>query len=235
MRKFLLLIYLSFSFVNAQISIKGKITSNGNALENIEVINITKRINSKSDINGFFSIDATDNDEIVFYHKKYVQRKLKVTNNLFLSNDIVIKLNERAIELDEVEVFAEKKIKIDVSYDALTQTKIEKEARSPKVVGVNTGEIANGVDLIGVGKKIAGLFKDKKKKEKKDKASLKTYVKKNLSEHFFTNDLKLPKDKIAEFVEYCEHDEESQIVLKKNGVLDVMQYLIKKRKDFYLY
>jgi hypothetical protein len=121
-----------------------------------------------------------------------------------------------------------------MSYDALTQTKIEKEARSPKVLGVNTGGIPNGMDLIGIGKKVANLFKNKDKKEAKAKASLKAYVKKNLSESYFVKDLNVPQDKIPEFVEFCENDKESEIVLKKNGILDVMDFLMKKRKEFYL-
>ena len=234
MKNIVILVYFLFSFTYAQTTLKGKIVNNGNVLENIEVINTTKKKYSKSDAKGFFNIEAEVNDEIVFYRKGYIQKYLKVGQSHFSGNDLTIRLEQSAIELEEVEVTAQKKIKIDMGYDALTQTKIEKEARSPKVVGVNTGGIPNGMDFVGIGKKVANLFKNKDKKEAKTKASLKTYIKKNLSESFFVKDLNLPQDKIPEFIEYCENDEASAIVLKKNGILDVMEFLMKKRKEFYL-
>ena len=95
-----------FSFIlliSQQLSaqqIKGKVVSDSVAVNQVLVINISSQEKVYSDFSGRFSINANIGDELRIVREGY-ERKILVVRNY---NDLLINLNNIAIEIEEVEV-----------------------------------------------------------------------------------------------------------------------------------
>ena len=127
------------------------------------------------------------------------------------------------------------KIKMaSISYNDIQITKIEKEATRPKNKDVYTGEIANGMDFMQIGKMIGKLFKSKNPENKKAQETMnfKDYAKANFNESFFTKTLKLKPDETSRFLEYCQTDPKSKTVIEKNDELAILEFLLAKKVEF---
>jgi hypothetical protein len=230
------ILFLFNTAIFGQSDLRGVVRSSGNSVANVEVINVTKKISKKANDKGAFSIVAVTGDEIVFVAKDYYEKKIKVTREQLNSN-VVFELEKRVIELKELEIEKSQKINVDVSYESLKRAKIEKEQSRPKVIGVYTGEIENGIDFVEIGNKVI-KFIDRQLAAKfengtpKKTENFKNYVKREFSNEFFITKLNLKENEIDPFIDFCENDLKSRIVTQQNGVLDVLEFLLEKRKEY---
>ncbi|HSD14064.1 MAG TPA: hypothetical protein VLB74_05410 [Flavobacterium sp.] len=215
----------------SQSKINGKVFDENDLIPNIEVINATKQLTSKTDNEGNFQILADVNDEIIFYSKNFVERHLKVKKE-HLTNENKIVLVKKEIELEELKIDKLPTFKADMSYESLKMEKIYNEQSRPKAQVYN-GEIQNGMDFMAIGNFIGKLFskKDKKKVSKKTE-KFSTMAKKRFANDYFTKNLNLPENEIDLFLTFCEMDKASNAFDKKSGTLDLMDYLLKKRGEF---
>lgn len=102
---FILFLLFTFHFSFAQ---KGTITgivqnaANDKPLENVNIFNIGSIKGSISKENGAFEIDAQVNDSLYFTYLGFKPFKARVTNDWVKYGNIVIKLTELGIALEEV-------------------------------------------------------------------------------------------------------------------------------------
>ncbi|MFB9053584.1 carboxypeptidase-like regulatory domain-containing protein [Formosa undariae] len=82
-------------------NISGTIYDDGSTLEYVSVINITKNFESFSDANGFFTIEAIENDTILFSSSFHIDKKILVTND-YLNKEVTIQLEQKINNLEEV-------------------------------------------------------------------------------------------------------------------------------------
>ena len=229
---FLLISFLGFSQNKNLVS--GKISYLGSYQKNIDVINFTtKKITQTNDL-GAFTIEAKVNDILIFMSENFVDQKYKLTQEDLEKKILVITLIEKPIPLEEVEITKVKVIKLAaVSYNDAKIAKIQKDAARPKVVGVYTGEMVNGVDFIQIGKFIGKLFKSNKPKEvKTEPIGFKEYAIANFNESFFSKTLKLKPDETSRFLEYCEADSQSKTAIASNDELTILEFLLTKKAGF---
>jgi len=227
-------IFFYSSVFSQEKHISGVVKFNGTGLANVEVVSVDgKRVVTTND-RGEFLILTKKNETLVFYSKRFLVKKLIVNDEVFHQDKISVVLEEKPIELNEIEVKRAPEYKIDVSYEALKASKIEKDVLSPKVVGAYTGEIVNGMDFIEIGKKIFKLFrkKDNDGIEKQTKSTFRQYVKNNFTDDFFSKELHLKTEEIPFFIDFCCLDSKSSEVIHKNNILDVIEFLLAKRKEF---
>jgi hypothetical protein len=238
MKQFILFsaLFLFHSVIFGQSDLHGVVRSNGNGVANVEVVNVTKKITKKTNEKGVFSIAATTGDEIVFVLKDYYEKKIKVSRENLNSN-VAFELEKKVIELQELEIEKNQKINVDMSYESLKKAKLENEQSKAKVIGVYTGEIEYGIDFVEIGNKVI-KFLDRQLAPKLEKEvqgkgeSFKNYVKREFSNDFFITKLNLKENEIDPFIAFCENDLKAKHVTDKNGVLDVLEFLIEKRKQF---
>lgn len=210
---------------------------NGFAKANVEVVNVTKKTIQKTDDKGRFSIKAVVGDEILFAAKDYNEKKIKLNPEHFKSEQ-VFELEMKIVELKEIEITTGvEKFKVASNYETVKMEQLAKEESRPKVIGVYTGEIEKGIDFVEIGNKVIRLIDrqlDKKnEKEVKGKGeSFKNYVKREFPNDFFITKLNLKENEIDPFIAFCENDLKAKHVTDKNGVLDVLEFLIEKRKQF---
>nr|WP_294773579.1 hypothetical protein [uncultured Flavobacterium sp.] len=214
--------------------IRGQVSYQGSYQQNIEVINYNTKKMTRTNTLGQFEIEAKVDDVLVLLSSHFTDQKYTVTAEDFDKAGVFIKLSENPIPLKEVEILQVKAIKLEsVSYNELKMAQIEKQSNAPKVQGVYTGEIENGVDFIQIGKMIGKLFKGNKPKEEKQEAiPFILYAKANFNESFFTKTLKVKPEDTGRFLAYCEADPKSKTVTQKNDELTILEFLLTKKAEF---
>ncbi len=234
--KILSIVFLLYSKFCLSQTINGKIVSNNYAVSNVEVINSNSRALSFSDAKGNFSIDAKTSDILVFVAKNYELKKIVLNHLIVNDKDLIVELELKAEELNEVVVSKIPSIKLSSNqkYQVGTLDKygLEKSAYTPKVIGVNMGTVENGMNFIRIGKLIGSLFKKEKKSTEKSIINFKDYAKSNCNENYFLNSLNLKKDEIELFLNYCEADPKSKKVTESNNILSMMDFLFQKNIEF---
>ncbi|TDE00866.1 peptidase associated/transthyretin-like domain-containing protein [Flavobacterium hiemivividum] len=231
----LILFTSQFSFSQ---TIKGKVVFNNYAIPSVEVINATTKTLTVSDSNGEFSINAKTSDILVFVSKEHQVKKITISPTLFTKNQLVVELILKAEELNEVLITNIPSIKLgtDLKWEQskLQQYALEKKANTPKVLGVNMGGIDNGINFMQIGGLLAKLFQKEKEPKKKivPTISFKDFVKKNCNEDYFIKTLQLKPDQIELFLQFCEADPKSKIVVANNNTLSTMDFLFIKNEEF---
>ena len=92
--------------------VHGKVISNNNPLNKVEVINKTAKTSTRTNDLGEFSILVRAKDSLLFFSKDYFFKRLKLTQEEIDQNNILVNMIIKPEELDEVVVTAIKFDKI---------------------------------------------------------------------------------------------------------------------------
>ena len=99
----------TISFFTYQLSISqtekvlhGKVISQELVLKNVEVINKTAQTSTRTNELGEFSILAKEQDSLLFFSKDYLFTRLKLTLQDLDKNYLIVELDPKAEELDNV-------------------------------------------------------------------------------------------------------------------------------------
>ena len=236
--KLLSTLILFTSQVSFSQTIKGKVVCNNYAIPKVEVINANTKALTVTDANGEFSIIANTNDALVFVSKEHQVKKLIINPKLFTNGEIDVELILKAEELNEVVITNMPSIKLsmDATWEQkkIDQYAIEKNATTPKVIGVNMGTIENGMNLMRIGGMVLGLFKKEKEEVKKalPEIEFSTVAKNSYDQKFYLETLKLHPNEIELFLQFCEADPKSKIVASNNNMLSTMDFLFAKNAEF---
>jgi hypothetical protein len=201
-------------------------------LGSVEVVNETKKTVVLSNNQGNFSINVSQNDVLFFLSKKHTIKKITINTEILNASDFVVDLEIKPIELDEVEIVNLEKVNFKVKEVDVDAINISKNANRPKN-NIYTGEIENGIDFVRIGKMIFKIFKRKKIKsdDSASKIDFKTYIKSNFNTSYFIKNLDLKVEEISWFLEYCNSDPNSKKVVQTSNILNVMDFLLSKRKE----
>ena len=223
--------FIGFSQTEKRIS--GRILSETRALQDVDIVNMTTKKVASSDNKGYFTIWAKVNDELYIISKKYIDRKMVLTQKDF-DNMLIVALSEKPIELEEVKIAAKPLGGFKVSQADMDMIKLEKQITRPVNKSVYTGEIVNGMDFVRIGEEIIKLFKKKEenKKPPKPKIEFKEYINAHFDNTFFTKTLALKPDDIFRFLEFCNADSNAKTIADDNNKLAVLDFLLAKNKAF---
>ncbi|WP_298118671.1 hypothetical protein [Flavobacterium sp.] len=211
----------------------GKIISNELAVQAVDIVNLNTKKSTTSDKNGNFTIEATVNEVLYFISEDYHDLKVKITHDN-VNKNLIISLTKKPIEIEEVSIEKKTNFKGIAGYNDIKMAKIEKDATAPKVVGVYTGEIVNGMDFVQIGKSIWKLIKGKKKTPttKQEEIDYQEFIETVFNEEFFIKTLQLKADQVQLFLEYCLADEKFLETISKKNKFEMMNALISKNDEF---
>ncbi len=215
--------------------VQGKVSYQDSYQKNVDVINFNTKKITQTSTAGEFSIEAKVGDVLIFMSENFADQKYTVTAADIEKKVLIVKLVDKPIALEEVEIAQVKAIKVGaVSYNDLKMAKIQKDATRPKNKDVYTGEIENGIDFVQIGKLIGTLFKKKEKPTATaaDTLSFTEYAKANFNPSFFSKTLKLKPAQTARFLEYCQADPKSKAVIKTHDELAILEFLLAKKAEF---
>lgn len=224
----------TISFLTYQLSISqtekllhGKVVSQNNVIKGVEVINKTGKISTTTNDLGEFSISANIKDSLFFISKDYIVSGLKVTLQNIETSDLVVNMILKPEELNEVVVS-----NINFKPIQLTSQEIEEiKLNSGRPTGFGT--ITNGIDFIHIGKKIYALLaKEKEIKPKTPEIDFKKLIATSVPSDFFTKDLSLKTEEKELFIEFCDADPKSKLLLEHPNILATMDFLYVKNEEF---
>jgi hypothetical protein len=228
----------TISFFTYQLSISqtekqlhGKVVSQNLPLKDVEVINKTAKTSTTTNESGEFSILVNAKDSLIFFSKDYFFKRLKITQENMDTKILVVDLILRAEELDEVVITKMPSIKLgsDKTYEQekINEIDIRKRANNLTrfITGYKDGSIPNGMSMtIGLG--------GNSQKRDDFKSEFKELVLKTCNTDFFINDLKLTPQEKALFLEFCDADPKSKLLLEHPNILATMDFLYGKNEEF---
>ena len=224
----------SFSQSNYRTWIRGKVLYRDSNVISANVINNTSQEATITNKDGEFEIKVKLNDRLLFSSVQYQIRSLVINKDILQKSRIVIDVNEKVTQLDEVvvgpentekflDVKEEELKKIDYSFDK--STKIENQI-------LRSGRFNNGINFINLYKAIA------KSSSNEDKDLIKlSYKPSNLlrevyDDSFFILNLGIPKENISEFLFFCDEKFPSKFLFKKSNEFQLIDFLVKQSERF---
>ena len=229
---------IQFGFSQTEKLIYGTVLCEQLPISKVEVVNYNSKKVIITDSSGKFAILVKAGHELIFISKNYDLKKIIVNQKAIEINDLTVSLNLKAEQLDEVVITKIPSIKLskDSKWEQakLDSYTLEKEASTPKVMGVNMGTIENGMNLMRIGGMLMSLFKEEKEvgKTKTIQKEFKEVVRNTYGQKFYTETLQLKPDEIELFLQFCDTDPKSKTLLQNTDVLPLMDFLIKKNIDF---
>lgn len=239
MRKVILLIALMISALAvAQETdrrlLRGKVLYRNSNVVNENVINATAEEATITDENGEFLIAVKAGDRLVFTAVNYQLKVVVITEDILRKNRLVVEVVEKVRELEEVVVSPENQEKFlemqnedfkGYEYEIDRGTKTENIALSRSVNGMQ-----DGLNFVNIFK---ALFKSRKQKgEEKPNIKVSEVLRQVYDDRFFVVDLKLPPEKIDEFLLYCDDKIPSNTLLRKENEFQLIDFLVTHSKTY---
>ncbi|HAR74335.1 MAG TPA: hypothetical protein DCR77_13150 [Flavobacteriaceae bacterium] len=222
----------TFSFAQTTL-ITGKVVIDDgvvgqDAVDHILILNEMTNARVLTNENGMFSIKASVGDELMITHDFYIERKIKITSDIFTKGMLTIHLNIETIELAEARINTLDKNfknniklehgKVDELYDNLNLG-FDPNLRFRKINPNMTSTINNN-GLLDPSLWIASISGQKKKDKKQNEYFKKVDKIKDLENYFTSNcfieTLNIPENKVTDYVRYCYANFELEKLVKEN-------------------
>ncbi len=228
--------------------LEGKITSETKEVVGVHVLNTTRQKAVITNNQGFFSITASVNDTIVISAVQFKNKKIVVSEAMLDSAAITIAMEEVVNELDEVVVTPYdlsgklgsdiKGLKTDPVVSASTlglpnagkkkliqsERMLREASFGPFTVGTLTA-----VPIAPIINAITGRTKMLKERVARDKKYLLSQeVQRTYADSTYLVSLKIPKDKLDDFMYFCEVDTTFEATVKSKDQLKIWEFLRKK-------
>jgi len=221
---------------NDRVILRGKVLYRNVNVPNENVINATSEMATITNTNGEYQIRVKVGDELVFSALNYQLEIVKITEEILKRNRLVIDVEEKVTELDEVVVTPEDQERFLEMQNSKLEEKFEYETdRSSEVENIALSQQERG---LRDGLNFVGLFKALLKATKKDKVEERKPLKVSdvmrqvYDDEFFVVDLNLPQDKINAFLFYCDTRMPAQSLLKKENEFELIDFLVTHSKTF---
>lgn len=213
-----------------------------NSVENapVNILNITQRRGAVDDPFGNFKIVASVNDSILFSSVQYKDTVLIVSEEN-LQKRITIKLEEEVTEIDEVYLRNTNltgNLALDVKnagidyYNNFGFPFPNPSNHYVTPVQRKLGYASSGAINLLINS-LNGKIKQLKKHREVEKTDM---LVKNVATlfdtEFFTETLDLNDDDIVNFIYFCSYDDDFAEVAKKNTLLPLTDFFLKKRKEY---
>lgn len=232
---------LFFSFIamaqdDGRVILRGKVLYRNVNVPNENVINTTSEFATITNENGEYQIRVKAGDELVFSALNYQIEIVKVTEEIIKNNRLVIEVNEKVTELQEVVVTPDQQERFLATKNKVLKEKFEYEIdRSTEVENIALSQtergLRDGLNFVGIYKALAKALKNDKAKEKAP-MKMSEVMRQVYDDQFFVLDLQVPQDKIDAFLYYCDAKMPAQSLLKKENEFALIDFLVTESKTF---
>lgn len=232
---FFLFIVTQFGFSQTEKFIQGKVICEDFPLQGIEVLNLASKRTTITDSEGKFRISAKAKDSLMFVSKNHEYKSLFLKKEDVEKTNLVISLTRKAEQLEEVVIIKPTLGHINYySQEAADEINLKKAANNPKPIGVYDGSLVNSPDLVKIGGKILRLFAKQKEITKKEMPEIKfkELATATCTEDYFNKTLQLQPEEVSLFLEFCDADPKSKIIIKNSNPLILMDFLFSKNIEY---
>lgn len=244
MRENVLIVFFCFIFISIisqnRKNIDGNIVIDKIALSDVHIINKSTNIGTVSNDKGFFEITVKLNDSLFISHLNYNEVFIVITDRHISSQKINIELEERVETLNGITLGNKKSIfhidKDILIYNPKVTAKSlnlpyaeSKKEENKSVIRIRSGAVVSLDNLINVlngNKKRAQIIKQLSTEDKELNK-----IRAHFTDDFFVTNLKIKKDFINQFLEFCKNEEIINDFKSKNQI-DFMAIIIRHSKKF---
>jgi len=235
----LLLLILSLNCFAQDITLlNGTILGENSFVKDVHIVNLNNSLGTISNSNGQFQIAAKVNDVLLFSSIQYERKKVKINEEMLSSKGIIVDLISLVNKLDEVtitkltgDLYVDIKSipedttpKHNFTYDISDLYKTlpadQHGSRAAPIVSPLGSRGINLASLFGGKSSVDRILKRKLSKKKQFPIKLR----KALGDHYFITYLKIPEEKIFNFISYCEYRNISQ-KFDSNLLLEIIEIL----------
>ena len=232
---FLLFAPLAMAQSDYRTWLRGKILYKNENVMAANVVNTTSKKATISDDNGEFAIEVMMDDELVFTSLQYQIRIVNINKEILQRGRLVIDVNEKVTELEEVVVTPEQRQKfLDLRAEEF-KTFDYKRDRSTRVENtlMRQNQLYNGVNFVNIFKALYRSVEGKgKKKEKASQLQPSTVIRQLYDDPFFIEQLHIDQDNIELFLLYCDGEIKTKALLEDKSDFEIMDFLIKTSQKF---
>lgn len=231
---FLLSVFFSFAQDDDRRLLLGKVLYRNTSVSNENVINATTERATITNDQGEFGINVKVGDELVFTAVNYKLKLVEITQEILDNNRLVVEVNDKITELDEVIVTPEDQERFlklrneefkDYEYEIDRSTEVENVALSRSERGMT-----DGINFVNIFK---AIFKaNQEAEEERPELMVSEVLRQVYDDRFFVMDLKIPQDKIEEFLFYCDPRMPARTLLKKENEFQLIDSLVNLSKSF---
>ena len=233
-KKIILLLALAqFSFSQERELIQGKVIYRNINVPAANVINNTSQTSTITNDQGEFEIFAKEGDEIIFSSVQYIIRTVRVNAEILKNKRIIVQINQRVRELDEVVItpddtdkFLDLKEEQFKGFDYLAD-------KSTKIENILTDnrQFVDGLNFVNIFRLLSTLV-DSKSEEEKLSILPSEALPLILEENFFTEILKLETFEVNDFLSQLDLDQEiKELIIEKNQFI-LIDYLLNKSDTY---
>ena len=239
---FLLITTLSIAQDNGRILLRGKVIYRNVNVVGVNIVNNTSSKGAVTNDKGEYEIFVKAGDLLIFSSVQYTIKEVPITDKIIKNNRLVVEVKEKVEELDEVVISPENKEKfLDFQEKQIAKYKNYQFAddRYSDVFNeaLDQGNF-QGANILGlVGMLVSKIFSGgkNKKKEKAKPIHLRTSfteVRHRYKDEFFTKNLKIPEDRINEFLYYCDDQLPSEDIFTTKNEFLMIDFLVKHSADY---
>jgi predicted ribosome-associated RNA-binding protein Tma20 len=227
------ILIIQFSYSQNRELIQGKVIYRNIDVPAANVINNTAQSSTITNDQGEFEIYAKEGDEIIFSSVQYIIRTVRVNKEILENKRIIVQINQRVRELDEVVVTPEDTQKfLDLKEEQFKGFDYVAD-KSTKIQNVLTDnrQVVNGLNFVNIFKLLSSIVDSKSDEEKLNiiPSEVLPYV---LEENFFSGVLELESFEIIDFLSKLDSDTEMKnLILEKNQFL-IIDYLLNKADTY---
>ena len=227
------ILIIQFSYSQNRELIQGKVIYRNIDVPAANVINNTAQSSTITNDQGEFEIYAKEGDEIIFSSVQYIIRTVRVNKEILENKRIIVQINQRVRELDEIVVTPEDTQKfLDLKEEQFKGFDYLAD-KSTKIQNVLTDnrQVVNGLNFVNIFKLLSSIVDAKSDEEKLNIIPSKVlpYV---LEENFFSGVLELESFEINDFLSKLDSDTEMKnLILEKNQFL-IIDYLLNKADTY---
>lgn len=204
------------------------------AVPNENVINSTAERATITNDQGEFRINVKVGDQLVFTAVNYNIKVVTVTEEILENNRLLVEVNEKVTELDEVVITPEQQERFlqlkneefkGYEYEIDRSTEVQNVGFDQQQIGLE-----NGLNFANI---FRAIFKSKSEEEEAGPKLLVSDVLRQVyDDQFFVMDLNIPQDKIDAFLIYCDTRMPAQSLLKKENEFQLIDALVNNSKEF---
>ncbi|ETN95086.1 CarboxypepD_reg-like domain-containing protein [Zhouia amylolytica] len=230
-----LLVNVSVALAQDGILLRGTVLHNNKVVPDINIVNTTTEKATVTNNSGSFEIEVNEGEVLAVISLNFQLQSITITQSIIDNKRLVIQLKEKITELDEIVLTQkdrEETLKLRneefkrVFYDRDEATPVENEALPDHLKGMEYG-----LNFVNIYK---AIFKSKKDKEPEFEDRLKPseLLRQVYDDRFFVMDLKIPQNKIDDFLYYCDYKLPSDSLLTKANEFQLIDFLVTESKAY---
>lgn len=218
--------------------LRGQVVYRNVAVPNQNVINVQTETATITNEKGEFGISVQVGDELVFTAVNYQMMVVKITPEILDNKRLVVEVNEKVTELDEVVVSPEDQEKfLQVTNKELMLKSYEYETdRGTEVENISLSRadrgMKDGLNFVNIFKALLMATKGDGDKVEREPLKVSEVLRQVYDDEFFVVDLKLPQDKIDDFLFYCDSQLPGRELLQKRNEFQLIDFLVTQSKGY---